>query len=132
MREYELMYIVRPNLDDEGFNGASASVDTIISNLGGEVSDKQPWGKRRLAYPIERHEDGYYVVAKIRLGPDQIGELEEQLRISDDVIRHMLVQPTEPPKPRKQSPEQAETLEAPETDGSDATVETAEVETVSE
>ncbi len=95
MRDYELMYIVRPTLADDQFAGATERVDTLITNLGGEVGEKTPWGKRRLAYPIQKHEDGYYVVARIRLEPSQARELEEQLRISDEVIRHILVQPAE-------------------------------------
>jgi small subunit ribosomal protein S6 len=94
MRDYELMYIVRPTVGDDQFPGASERVDTIIANLGGEVQDKQPWGKRRLAYPIQKHEDGYYVLARIRLDPGRTQELEDQLRISDEVIRHMLTQPS--------------------------------------
>lgn len=93
MREYELIYIVRPTVGDDQFPGATERVDAMIGNLGGEVQDKQPWGKRRLAYPIEKHEDGYYVLAKIMLDPTRTQELEDQLRISDEVIRHMLTQP---------------------------------------
>jgi len=94
MRDYELMYIVRPTVGDDQFPGVSERVDAIIANLGGEVQDKQPWGKRRLAYPIEKHEDGYYVLARIRLDPGRTQELEDQLRISDEVIRHMLTLPS--------------------------------------
>ena len=91
LREYELMYIVRPTVTEEQFPAVAERVDTIIGNLGGEVSEKVPWGKRRLAYPIENHEDGYYLVAKIKLEPTRTRELEEQLRIYDEVIRHILV-----------------------------------------
>jgi small subunit ribosomal protein S6 len=93
LRDYELMYIVRPTVPEEEYNSVTERVDTIIGNLGGEVGEKVPWGKRRLAYAIQDHEDGYYMVAKIKLAPGQTRELEEQLRISDDVIRHILVTP---------------------------------------
>src|SRR5690349_15467062 len=93
LREYELMYIVRPTVPEDAYNSVTERVDTIVGNLGGEVGEKSPWGKRRLAYPIQDHEDGYYMVEKIRLAPAQLRELEEQLRINDDVIRHMLVLP---------------------------------------
>lgn len=107
LRDYELMYIVRPTLGDEEFPGAIERVDTLVTNLGGEVNEKNPWGKRRLAYPIEKHEDGYYVVAKIKLSPIRAKDLEEQLRITDEVIRHILVQPAEQKKGRP-APPQAE------------------------
>ncbi len=93
MREYELMYIVRPTVGDDQFTGATERVDTLVTNLGGEIQEKQPWGKRRLAYPIAKHEDGYYVLSRIRIDPSRTQELEDQLRISDEVIRHMLTQP---------------------------------------
>lgn len=105
MRDYELMYIVRPTVTDEEFPGATERVDTMVANLGGEVADKQPWGKRRLAYPIDKHEDGYYVVSRIKLEPGRISVLEEQLRISEDVIRHILVEPVLPPLPRRERPD---------------------------
>ncbi|HEX8599320.1 MAG TPA: 30S ribosomal protein S6 [Chloroflexia bacterium] len=101
MRDYELMYIVRPTVGDEEFPAATERVDGIIANLGGEVADKQPWGKRRLAYPIDKHEDGFYVVARVKLEPGRIAALEEQLRISEDVIRHVLVEPVAPHVPRQ-------------------------------
>ena len=91
MRDYELMYIVRPNIAEDEVAGATDKVDTMITNLGGSVGEKNPWGKRRLAYPIDKYEDGYYIVSKIKLDTSRTRDLEEQLRISDDVIRHILV-----------------------------------------
>lgn len=102
MRDYELMYIVRPTVGDDRFTAVTEQIDGMVSNLGGEVGEKQPWGKRRLAYPIDKHEDGYYVVSRIKLDPARTGELEEQLRISDDVIRHILVQPGGSTPPRNE------------------------------
>jgi small subunit ribosomal protein S6 len=90
MREYELMYIVRPTVPDDQLTAATERVDGFVSGLGGEVVEKQPWGKRRLAYPIEKHEDGYYVVARLNMEPERTHDLEEQLRIADEVIRHLL------------------------------------------
>jgi small subunit ribosomal protein S6 len=91
MRDYELMYIVRPTVADDELTGATEKVDTIITNLGGTVTEKNPWGKRRLAYPIDKHEDGYYIVSKLQLDGARAHDLEEQLRISEDVIRHILI-----------------------------------------
>ena len=91
LREYELMYIVRPTITEEELPTVSDRVDTMVGNLGGEVVEKNPWGKRRLAYPIQNHEDGYYVVEKLKLTPSSVRDLEEQLRIYDEVIRHILV-----------------------------------------
>jgi small subunit ribosomal protein S6 len=95
VRDYELMYIVRPDLTEEQLNSVSERIDALIGRLGGEVTEKNVWGKRRLAYPINRHEEGYYIVEQLRLAPGRTQELENQLRISDDVIRHILVRPGE-------------------------------------
>ena len=107
LREYELMYIVRPNMADEDVPNVTNRVDGMIGNLGGEVAENNPWGKRRLAYPIQDHEDGFYVVTRLRMDPNRIGELEELLRISDDVIRHILVNPQPPLK--VEQPQEAQT-----------------------
>jgi small subunit ribosomal protein S6 len=115
-RDYELMYIVRPTVSDEQLPGVTERVDAMVNGLGGEVTQNQPWGKRRLAYPIDKHEDGYYVVSKIRLDTNKTRDLEEQLRIYDDVIRHILVTaiatPTPPAPPAR--PETTETTETTE------------------
>lgn len=113
MREYELMYIVRPTVGDEGFPGAMERVDTLVGTLGGQVGEKQVWGKRRLAYPIDKQDDGYYVVNRIQLEPARTGDLEEQLRISEDVIRHILVEPIQPPQPRTPRPNEATPMPMP-------------------
>jgi small subunit ribosomal protein S6 len=91
LREYELMYIVRPTVAEDALPASMERVDSIITGLGGEIAENNPWGKRRLAYPIEKFEEGYYVVSKIRMEPEQTRELESQLAISEEVIRHMLV-----------------------------------------
>jgi small subunit ribosomal protein S6 len=91
LRDYELMYIIRPTVADDALPASIERVDSIISALGGEIAENNPWGKRRLAYPIEKFEEGHYVVSKIRIEPDRIHDLESQLAISEEVIRHMLV-----------------------------------------
>ena len=91
LRDYELMYIVRPNMADDELPAAMERVDSLITGVGGEIVENNPWGKRRLAYPIEKFEEGNYVVSKIRMEPDRTHELESQLGINDDVIRHILI-----------------------------------------
>ena len=94
LREYELMYILRPNLGDEALPPALDKVNQLVANHGGEVYEvlqTPPWGRRRLAYPVDRHTEGYYVVNHLRLDPTQSEDLEQQLKISEEVIRHMLI-----------------------------------------
>ncbi len=91
LREYELMYIIRPELDDDGVRTASESVQTIVENAGGEVTKTTPWGKRRLAYEVQHLRDGHYVLLQLRLDAARVTDLERALRISDTVFRHLLV-----------------------------------------
>ncbi|MFN2452527.1 MAG: 30S ribosomal protein S6 [Candidatus Dormibacteria bacterium] len=91
LREYELMYIVRPELDDDAVRAATDGVQSLVENIGGEVIKTTPWGKRRLAYEVQHLRDGHYVLAQLRLEATRVGELERALRISDTVFRHLLV-----------------------------------------
>jgi small subunit ribosomal protein S6 len=90
LREYELMYVVRPDLDEDGLRGAVESVQGLVEGQGGEVTTTTPWGKRRLAYEIAGLRDGHYVIVEFRGDGAKVKELERALRISDHVIRHMI------------------------------------------
>ena len=91
MRDYELMVVLTPDLDEAGVTVETERVTTMVTSRGGEVVDVQPWGRRRLAYPIEKHRDGFYAVAKLKLTPEATGPLERSLTLSESVIRHLLV-----------------------------------------
>ncbi|MHB8573404.1 MAG: 30S ribosomal protein S6 [Candidatus Dormibacteria bacterium] len=95
MRLYELMYIVRPDLDDEEVNQAAEKVNGFITHGGGEVVKQSHWGKRKLAYEVDKMREGYYVLTNFNMDPTAISELERQLRISDTVFRYLLVRPDE-------------------------------------
>ena len=91
VRDYELMYIVRPDLDDEALRTATESVDSLIRGLGGTVGKTTMWGKRRLAYEVDRLRDGHYVITLIQLDGARVADLERALQIHDTVFRHLLV-----------------------------------------
>lgn len=95
LRDYELVYIINPEVGDDVVGASIERVHQAISTRGGEVVDVNHWGRRRLAYPIKRHLEGNYVVSQIKLDPTQIPELESNLRISEDVIRHLIVRANE-------------------------------------
>jgi small subunit ribosomal protein S6 len=90
LREYELMYVVRPDLDEEGLRGAVEAVQVLVEGQGAEVTATTPWGKRRLAYEIAGLRDGHYVIVEFRGDGSRVKDLERALRISDHVIRHMI------------------------------------------
>ena len=91
VRDYELMYIVRPELDDEALRTTTESVDTLIRGLGGTVGKTTMWGKRRLAYEVDRLRDGHYVITLLQLDGTRVADLERALQIHDTVFRHLLV-----------------------------------------
>lgn len=91
MRDYELMVVLSPDLDEAGVDATTERLGTQIGGRGGEVVDVQKWGRRRLAYPIAKHRDGFYTVAKLKLTPEAAEPLERSLRLNESVIRHLLV-----------------------------------------
>ena len=90
MTKYELMFIIDPALDEEKKNAAVEKVQNLISS-NVELGETDVWGMRKLAYPIDKKTDGYYVVIEFQAETDFPKELDRRLRISDDVIRHMVV-----------------------------------------
>lgn len=91
MRDYELMVVLTPDLDEAGVTATTERLQALIGGRGGEIVDLQPWGRRRLAYPIQKHRDGFYAVAKLKLSPDAAEPLERSLKLNEAVIRHLLV-----------------------------------------
>ncbi len=91
MPGYELMYIVKPDLDEEAVNQTVGRVNQLIEQRGGAVQKVTPWGKRRLAYPVDRFHEGHYVVAEFQLDGSKVHEIERLLKISDTVFRHLLI-----------------------------------------
>ncbi len=93
VRDYEMVFILHPRLDEEGVASAIEQVTNWIVSSGGEVIETEPWGRRRLAYPIQKQLEGYYVVQRLRMAPEAVAELERNLRLSEDVMRHLIVRP---------------------------------------
>ena len=117
-RDYELMYIVRPELDDDAVRGAVKSVRGLIEGQGGEVVKTTLWGKRRLAYEVKRLRDGHYVLVVFRADGSTIAPLERALRIHDTVFRHLLVQHEGPmPEPDGEIEEAQLEVAQPSEDG---------------
>ncbi|MBI3977594.1 MAG: 30S ribosomal protein S6 [Chloroflexi bacterium] len=91
MRDYELVFIVSPQVVDENVQQTLDRVSQFITERGGQIVKVDPWGRRKLAYPINRFREGYYTLMQFKLDPKQSDELENSLRLSEDVIRHLLV-----------------------------------------
>lgn len=91
MRGYELVFIIRPDLDDEATEAVIEKVRSMIENNGGEIAKIDKWGKRRLAYEIKDLREGYYVVLNFKGESAVAAELDRVLKITDPVLRHMIV-----------------------------------------
>ena len=90
MRNYEVMFIINPALEDEKKDATIETVQNIIA-ASGEVGKVDVWGMKKLAYPIQKLEEGYYVVMEFKADATLPMELDRRLRISDNVIRHIIV-----------------------------------------
>ncbi len=91
VRDYELMYIARPDLDEEGLQAAADSVEQLITGAGGTVVSTTNWGRRRLAYEVDHLRDGLYMLLHIRLDGGRVRDIERALAIHETVFRHLLV-----------------------------------------
>ena len=90
MINYEVMLILDPALEDDKTDATVETVKGIIA-AEGEVGNVDTWGMRKLAYPIQKKSEGYYVVIEFKAQPTLPKELDRRLKISDNVIRHMIV-----------------------------------------
>lgn len=91
MNKYESMYILKPTIEDEPRAELIAKFSEIIEKNGGKVEKTDEWGKKKLAYPINYINDGYYVLVDFE-GPSELpSELERNFKISDDVLRYMVI-----------------------------------------
>jgi small subunit ribosomal protein S6 len=91
MQKYELMYIVRPDVDEAGLTTARDKVESVITDMGGQVEDVKDMGKRRLAYLIGNYREGFYTVTKFQSNADTVKELERIFNINDNVIRYLTI-----------------------------------------
>ena len=90
MRRYELMLLLRPDLEDDKLQSAVEKVTRAIVNAGGSLSKVSPWGKRRLAYPIQHLREASYFLIHFDVEPSAVREIERGLLISEEILRHLV------------------------------------------
>ena len=90
MKNYELVYVVRPNAEDEVKEAVLNKIQEVIS-ANGEVEKVDTWGNRKLAYQIAKFYEGFYVLVNFKASADLPKELDRNLKINENVIRHMIV-----------------------------------------
>ncbi len=91
MRNYELAFIIHPGVDGEGVSDVVEKVSQQVQAVNGEVAKVDVWGRRKLAYPINNHREGTYVLANVAMLPSTIVELERNLKLNEQVIRYLIV-----------------------------------------
>jgi small subunit ribosomal protein S6 len=91
MHQYEMVVIAAPDLDEQGLQTLSDRITNWISVAGGTVSNTNIWGRRRLAYAIRKQTDGIYVQYNFQMEPTGSRELDRNLRIDEQVIRHLTI-----------------------------------------
>ena len=111
MRRYELMLVFRPDAPDERTQAVVERVTRMIAGDGGQIVKVQPWGRRRLAYPIDRHREGQYHIVVFEAPSTTIGEIERSLLITEEVLRHLVIRVERPVRSARKG---GETVEAGE------------------
>jgi small subunit ribosomal protein S6 len=91
MRIYEELFIAKPDAPDEEVDAFIEQMKTTVSNAGGTVDKVEKWGKRKLAYKVDKYREGAYVLFQFSAGPETVKEFERRLRVSDLVIKFLTV-----------------------------------------
>lgn len=91
LRTYEALYIINPEFDDNAIQTVVTDVEAMITSSGGTIVRSDVWGKRKLAYTIKKHTEGVYVVLRFTATPDSIKRLEQQLKLTESIIRYMVL-----------------------------------------
>ena len=93
MRHYEIMIILDPNLEERSVQPSLEGFLKVVTGDGGKVGKLDIWGKKRLAYPIEKKAEGIYAVADLTAEPDTVQELDRQLNLNEAVLRTKVLRP---------------------------------------
>ncbi|HIS88533.1 TPA: 30S ribosomal protein S6 [Candidatus Avigastranaerophilus faecigallinarum] len=95
MRNYELLSIIKPNIDSEEFDNLVAKIEEAIVALEGKVTSTDKMGRKKLSYDIKDFRDGYFVVHNFEMDPAQVAKFNRQLRLNENVLRIMLLETSE-------------------------------------
>ena len=91
MRKYEIMYIIRPDIEEEAQTTLIERFNKILTDNGAEIEKVDEMGKRRFAYEINNYRDGFYVVINFSGDANAVEEFDRQAKFSDDIVRHIVV-----------------------------------------
>ncbi len=91
MHPYEIALIIRPQVDEAGQQALIERLSEILSADGGKVENVETWGRRKLAYPIKKTQEGFYYFIQGQFVPTVLPELERTIKLSEDILRHMVI-----------------------------------------
>lgn len=91
INHYELLYLVSANFTEDELNPIKAMVSSLITKFGGNITFEDDLGKKKLAYPVEKNNNGYYLLVEFDLEGSKLIELEKSLRLTNEIMRHMVV-----------------------------------------
>ena len=91
LQQYELVYIVSPEVADDALEARINNTSQFIASKEGVIDGVDKWGKRKLAYPIKHFIEGNYVLTKFKMGPAHCKELDANLRMTEEIVRHLLI-----------------------------------------
>ena len=111
MRRYELMLVIRPDVADDKSRALVDRTTRQIVSAGGQIVKVAPWGRRRLAYPIDRHREGSYQIILFEAPATAILELEHTLLITEEMLRHLVTRVERPIKAARREGDDGEGLE---------------------
>lgn len=93
--EYEIVYVAKPTLGEDAVAALNDRFASVITGQNGEVTATELWGKRTLAYPIEKFFEGIYILSRVAMPPKGTIEVDRMLRLNEDVLRHLIVRTDE-------------------------------------
>lgn len=91
MRKYEIMYIIRPNVEDDAKQEVVERFNGVLSENGATIEKVTEMGKRRLAYEINDYREGYYMLLNVEAPVEAVNEFDRLAKINDDILRHLIV-----------------------------------------
>jgi small subunit ribosomal protein S6 len=119
MRKYETFFIIDPDLTEEALNLASEKLKGIVTANGGVVLTYVPWGKKKLAYPVKKRNQGLYILMEYGGGPQLVAELERNMRLDERVLKFITVKLEDRFDPEKEKEEVHDDTAAPVSDEED-------------
>ena len=119
MRDYELVLMLDPEVDEARVEAVMGRVRSLVEDHKGEIVDEDSWGMRKLAYKIGTHTQANYHLAHLQMEAEGSKALEGGLKLTDDVIRHLLIKQDGPPPPKEPEKTEAPVAEASDTEAAD-------------